>query len=91
MLQLCFLFKGGGGFFVCGGSWIFCLMVVVGFVLIMVARFLFIVWLGFCLYGGGRAFCLMLVVGYLFIVMTEFFVYGSNCVFVLMVVTVFFV
>ena len=33
----------------------------------------------------------MLVVGYLFIVMTEFFVYGSDCVFVLMVVTMFFV
>ena len=36
-------------------------------------------------------FCLKVVVGYLFIVMAEFFVYGSNCVFVLMVVTMFFV
>ena len=91
MLQLCFLFKGGGGFFVCGCSWIFCLMVVVGFVFIMVARFLFIVWLDFCVYGGGWVFCLMLVVGFLFIVMTRFFVYGSDCAFVLMVVIVFFV
>ena len=48
-------------------------------------------WLGFCVYGGGWVICLMLVVGYLFIVMDEFFVYGSDCVFVLMVVIVFFV
>ena len=48
-------------------------------------------WLGFCVYGGVWVFCLMLVVGYLFIVMDEFFVYGSDCIFVLMVVIVFFV
>ena len=33
----------------------------------------------------------MLVVIYLFIVMAGFFVYGSDCVFVLIVVTMFFV
>ena len=47
--------------------------------------------LGFCVYGGGWVFCLMLMLGYLFIVMAWFFVYGSDCVFVLMVATMFFV
>ena len=31
MLQLCFLFNGGGGFFVYDGGWVFRLMVVVGY------------------------------------------------------------
>ena len=65
-----FLFNGGGGFCVNDGGWIFCLLCVWAFVFMVVVGF----------------FCLMLVVGYLFIVMTEFFVYGSDCVFVLMVV-----
>ena len=65
MLQLCFLFKGGSGFFVCGGSWIFCLMVVVSFVLMMVVGFFvyYVVgflclwwWLGFLFNVGGGLF-----------------------------------
>ena len=54
---------------------------------------------GFCVNDGGWIFCLlcswvfylMLVGGYLFIVIAGFFVYGSDCAFVLMVVIVFFV
>ena len=30
MVYVAILFNGGGGFFVCGGGWIFCLIVLVG-------------------------------------------------------------
>ena len=30
MVYVVILFNGGGGFFVCGGGWIFCLIVLVG-------------------------------------------------------------
>ena len=56
MLQLCFLFNGSDEFFVCGGSWIFCLMVVVGFVLMMVA--------GFFVYCVVGFFVFMVVIGF---------------------------
>ena len=40
MLQLCFLFNGGGGFFVYGGGWVFCsLCGWVDFMFMMLAGF----------------------------------------------------
>ena len=51
MQQLCFLFNDSDEFFVYGGSWIFCLMVVVGLVLMMVAGFFVYCVVGFlCLW-----------------------------------------
>ena len=58
MQQLCFLFNDSDEFFVYGGSWIFCLMVVVGLVLMMVAGF----------------FVYFVVLVFVFMVVVEFFV-----------------
>ena len=58
LVYVTILFNGGGGFFVCGGGWIFRLMVVVGFGLMVVVGF-------FCLLCGWVV---------VFIVVVEFFV-----------------
>ena len=38
MVYVAISFNGGGGFFVCGGGWIFCLMLVMGYLFIVMAK-----------------------------------------------------
>ena len=66
------------GFCAYGSGWVFCLMLVVGY--------LSIVMVGFFVYGSDCVFVLMVVVGFWFMVVVgflfnvggEFFVYGGG-------------
>ena len=72
MVYVTILFNGGDEFFVCGGGWIFCLIVLVGCVNDGSCVFCFITVAEFLFNGGGCFFCLMVVMGFLFMIMAGF-------------------
>ena len=67
------------GFFINGGGYVFCLIVVVGFLLMVMAKFfvycdgwVFFLWQWLSFYVGGYVYCLMVVVRFLFMIVAEF-------------------
>ena len=65
MVYVAILFNDGGEFFVCGGGWIFCLIVLVGCVNDGSCVFCFMEVADFCVNGDGCVFCLMVAVSFL--------------------------